>query len=125
MRCSFSAPTALKSTTSSKSGIATSKCSTSSRAPVRFNALSFRSGFSKSRRSFKESNMRLRVFVGMLLVSGCFGQAVMVRRDLYGGTLALRGMHDEAMKDAYAQMSNHCRGPYTIVSEENAVVGQQ
>ena len=56
--------------------------------------------------------------------AGCvLGHAELVRRDMQGGVLALKGDRDEAMRDAERQMSAHCQGPFTVVGEENAVVG--
>lgn len=60
------------------------------------------------------------------VLGGCtLGHADLVRRDQYGGILALRGHQGEAMQDARNQMAAHCGGAYSIVSEENAVVGEQ
>ncbi len=57
---------------------------------------------------------------------GCvFGSAELVRRDQYGGTLALHGHRGQAMEDAQQQMAAHCGGAFTIVQEEQVVVGQQ
>ncbi len=68
-------------------------------------------------------------FVAALMIfiaSSCaYGYASLVRRDLYGGTLALHGHHETALEDARRQMAEHCRGPYTVVAEENVVVGEQ
>jgi len=62
----------------------------------------------------------------LLLVAACsFGHAELVRRDQYGGVLALKGHRGEAMEDAQQQMAAHCGGAYTIITEENAVVGEQ
>jgi hypothetical protein len=69
--------------------------------------------------------MSKRGLVLAVAFTGCVGQAVMVRRDQNGGVLALRGLRDRAMEDANRQMALHCGGAYTIVAEENAVVGQQ
>lgn len=65
-------------------------------------------------------------FGGLLLVAslaaGC-GMARIVRRDSTGGVIALQGERGKAMEDAQRAMSEHCRGPYTIVSEGEEVVG--
>jgi hypothetical protein len=53
------------------------------------------------------------------------GSARVVERTQYGGTLALEGDQNKASEDAHAQMQAHCRGPYTIVREGEAVVGEQ
>jgi len=64
--------------------------------------------------------------VFLFIVSGCtLGNAMMIRRDAYGGVLALAGDKRDAMKDAEKQMAQHCRGPYGIIAEENVPVGQQ
>ena len=55
-------------------------------------------------------------------VAGC-GQARLVNRTQYGGTYALEGDRNKAMEDAHAQISAHCHGPYTIVSEGEQVIG--
>ncbi len=69
----------------------------------------------------------LGFIMGVLLaLNGCvMGYAELVRRDQAGGILALKGDRQAAMQDAQAQMQAHCGGPYTVVSEENAVVGEQ
>lgn len=59
------------------------------------------------------------------LLVGCGGHAQLVKRDLTGGTYALKGDREEAMNDAHSLMAEHCKGNYTIVAEEEAVVGQQ
>jgi len=59
-------------------------------------------------------------------LNGCImGYAELVRRDQTGGILALKGDRQAAMEDAQQQMQAHCGGPYTVVSEENTVVGEQ
>lgn len=63
--------------------------------------------------------------VAITVVVGCGGHAQLVKRDLTGGTYTLKGDREEAMNDAKSLMAEHCRGNYTIVSEEEAVVGQQ
>lgn len=64
--------------------------------------------------------------LGFAMLNGCvMGYAELVRRDQAGGVLALKGVRENAMQDAQAQMQAHCGGPYTIVSEENVVVGEQ
>src|SRR5215208_4873248 len=66
---------------------------------------------------------RSLLFVSLVsLAVGC-GYARLVYRTQTGGTLALEGERDKAMEDAAQQMSAHCRGPYTIVSEGENVVG--
>jgi hypothetical protein len=67
----------------------------------------------------------LLFLLGTFLAGCTMGQAVLVRRDQFGGVLALKGMRDSAMQDAQQQMNNHCHGPYQVVSEENVVVGEQ
>lgn len=57
-----------------------------------------------------------------VLVAGC-GHARLVNRNTNGGVFALEGDRNKAMEDAAQQMSGHCRGPYTIVSEGENVVG--
>jgi hypothetical protein len=57
-----------------------------------------------------------------LFAVGC-GHARLVQRTQTGGTFALEGDRVKAMEDASAQMSAHCRGPYTIVSEGENVIG--
>ena len=62
----------------------------------------------------------------LVALNACIsGYAELVRRDQAGGILALKGDRQTAMQDAQAQMQAHCGGPYTVVSEENAVVGEQ
>lgn len=62
----------------------------------------------------------------LVALNACItGYAELVRRDQTGGILALKGDRQTAMQDAQAQMQAHCGGPYTVVSEENAVVGEQ
>ena len=56
------------------------------------------------------------------LAVGC-GYARLVSRTQTGGTFALEGERNKAMEDAAQQMSAHCRGPYTVVSEGENVVG--
>jgi hypothetical protein len=58
-----------------------------------------------------------------VLAAGC-GHARLVSRTQYGGVYALEGDRNKAMEDAHGQMSAHCRGPYTIVSEGENVIGQ-
>jgi|KBSSwiStaDraftv2_1062776.scaffolds.fasta_scaffold202152_2 hypothetical protein len=60
--------------------------------------------------------------VGLVAAAGC-GQARLVNRTQYGGTYALEGDRNKAMEDAHAQISAHCRGPYTILSEGEEVIG--
>jgi hypothetical protein len=60
------------------------------------------------------------------VLTGCvMGHAELVSRNQAGGILALKGQREPAMQDAQAQMQAHCGGPYTIVNEEMAVVGEQ
>lgn len=63
----------------------------------------------------------------MALVLGLFasacGHARVVRRNQTGGVLALEGARNKATEDAHRIMSEHCRGPYTIVEEGEHVVG--
>ena len=62
----------------------------------------------------------------LVALNACItGYAELVRRDQTGGVLALKGDRQTAMQDAQSQMQAHCGGPYTVVSEENAVVGEQ
>lgn len=60
-----------------------------------------------------------------LLTSCTLGHAEVVRRDQYGGVLALHGHQGAAMEDAQQLMATHCGGAYTVVAEEQVVVGQQ
>jgi hypothetical protein len=59
-----------------------------------------------------------------LLAAGC-GTARYVQRTQVGGTLALEGERQEAMKEAQKLMTEHCRGPYTIISEGETVIGTE
>lgn len=66
------------------------------------------------------------LMISSLSLAACtLGYAEMVRRDTAGGILALKGHEGAAMQDAQQQMAAHCGGAYTIVAEENVVVGQQ
>jgi len=58
------------------------------------------------------------------ILLGCGGYAKVIRRDMYGGVLALKGVRDKAMQDAIRKMEAHC-GPnnYTIISEEEVPIG--
>lgn len=67
----------------------------------------------------------LIVLVSFLMLSACGGHATVVRRDQFGGTLALQGNQDIAMANARDQMAAHCGGQYVITREERVVVGQQ
>ena len=67
---------------------------------------------------------KVALLLSLVVFGGCFGHAVLVRRDQTGGTLTLRGERGKAMEDAHRQMAAHCGGGYTVVSEENVVVGQ-
>ena len=58
----------------------------------------------------------------LALAAGC-GHARLVNRNTTGGVFALEGDRNKAMEDAAQQMSAHCRGPYTITSEGENVVG--
>ena len=54
------------------------------------------------------------------------GTARVVQRNPGGGTLALQGVREEAMKDAHVKMSSHCGpGQYSVVQESEQVVGTQ
>ncbi len=64
------------------------------------------------------------VCVCVVFASAC-GYASIVRRDAYGGTLALHGSRGSAMDDAERYMAAHCGPNYSVVQEENVVVGQQ
>jgi hypothetical protein len=61
--------------------------------------------------------------LSLLLVVAACGHARLVSRTQYGGVFALEGDRNKAMEDAHGQMSAHCRGPYTIVSEGENVIG--
>jgi hypothetical protein len=61
----------------------------------------------------------------VLAFGACSGHAEVLRRDRAGGILALKGVRDKAMLDADRQMKTHCQGPYSILLEENAIIGQQ
>lgn len=50
------------------------------------------------------------------LAIGC-GNAHQIRRDQSGGTIALEGERNEAIKRAREMMLEHCHGPYQIVEE--------
>ena len=58
----------------------------------------------------------------LVLAAGC-GHARLVSRTQYGGVYALEGDRNKAMEDAHGQMSAHCRGPYSIVSEGENIIG--
>jgi hypothetical protein len=66
---------------------------------------------------------RFLPFVLLLVAATGCGHARLVNRTQYGGVFALEGDRNKAMEDAHAQMTQHCRGPYTIVSEGENVVG--
>jgi hypothetical protein len=57
-------------------------------------------------------------------VAGC-GHARLVNRTQYGGVYALEGDRNKAMEDAHRSMAQHCQGPYSIISEGEAVVGSE
>ena len=57
-----------------------------------------------------------------LALAAC-GHARLVSRTPSGGVFALEGDRNKAMEDAQGQMAAHCRGPYSIVSEGERVVG--
>jgi len=59
--------------------------------------------------------------LAITLVAGC-GAARVISRTGTGGVLVLEGFRDRARDDAHRRMTAHCRGPYTIVSEGDAVV---
>jgi hypothetical protein len=65
---------------------------------------------------------RLLPAVLLVAVAGC-GHARLVHRTQYGGTYTLEGDRNKAMEDAHAQITQHCQGPYTIISEGEQVIG--
>ncbi len=56
-------------------------------------------------------------------LSGWGGTAVLMGRTAHGGLLGLDGDREQAMADARRQMSELCRGAYTIVGERVASAG--
>ncbi len=70
-------------------------------------------------------NLTVLAAVAVTASACAWGSASVVRRDQYGGTLSLRGHQGAAMEDAHGMMASHCQGPYTVISEEQVVVGQQ
>jgi hypothetical protein len=58
----------------------------------------------------------------LVVAAGC-GHARLVSRTQYGGVYALEGDRNKAMEDAHGQMSSHCQGPYSIVSEGENIIG--
>lgn len=66
---------------------------------------------------------RLLLSLVATLVAGC-GAVRVISRTETGGVLVLEGSRDRAREDAHRQMTEHCRGEYTIVREGDAVAGQ-
>lgn len=57
-----------------------------------------------------------------LTFAGC-GRARLIHRHQHGGVIALEGAYGKAMEDAHQYMTEHCRGPYTVVEEGEHVIG--
>ena len=68
--------------------------------------------------------MLRKTILGIALVAfaGC-GTARLISRDQYGGVIALDGDRNKAMEDGNRLMTDNCRGPYTVVSEGEEVIG--
>ena len=64
-----------------------------------------------------------KVMLIALCLSACGGIRY-VNRTQTGGTIALVGDREQGMEKARAAMADHCHGQYTVVNEEEAVVGQ-
>jgi hypothetical protein len=60
-------------------------------------------------------------FACVVTITGCAGYRV-VHRTPAGGTIALAGDREEALKQARSEMTAHCTGPFTII-EEGEVLG--
>lgn len=67
-------------------------------------------------------SLGLVMVLAAVVLGGCAGMR-WVRRTPTGGTIALEGDYDDAMKDARKAMARQCAGPFTIVEEGEYVVG--
>jgi hypothetical protein len=65
---------------------------------------------------------KLATVLGLCLV-GCAGNATVVRRDVHGGELLLRGASAEAVIDARQRIVEHCRGRYRLQNEGSSQIG--
>jgi hypothetical protein len=69
--------------------------------------------------------MRRTTIVCLALALSACGTARVVSRTQTGGIIALEGDRQKAMEDANHIMTDQCRGPYTVVSEGEQVIGTE
>jgi hypothetical protein len=68
---------------------------------------------------------RKLMFAAAAVALAACGTARLVSRDQFGGVIALDGDRQKAMEEAQRMMADNCRGPYSIVSEGEKVVGSE
>src|SRR5262245_25599017 len=67
---------------------------------------------------------RVNLLVAAACLLGACASYRYVHRTQTGGTIALKGPYEDAMAKARGAMEQHCQGPYTIVEEGEAVIGE-